>query len=406
MPHFHPTSIPALLAIALHLSLLPLSQASAATVSLKMILRDCDPPKRTDTTIVVTPGSAPPPAWAGSLPGSKALSIPINQPYKAPLQPQGDPSTYPARAVVRMDIPHPSGIAGQWTHNCSGILIGPSMVFAAAHCAYNNQIAYLWINTLVVRPGFDHGQDLPGVLPVKVVRIWHPSTFLEWNPITENPAFSDWAIFELEKPIGNDLGWVSVAPLGPEIRGQSLHVLSYPGHSHCMNHRPYPPGCDSVSRSDTLFHSYATLGDSTDIGFLFPLPGWRGESGSALLSCSGTKCAVHGDRIYEQTFAGLDSTASSAIARILESFTSPVSASAPSFREEQRVVVRLLPRFLRIVSPLPGSIEVVDASGKRLFVGARQDRWEVPTHLLGHGLRLIVVHGDGGRVICDKIALP
>lgn len=348
------------------------------------------------------------PGYTGDRPGIAPIPGPPwptpGKDFRGTFQPQGDPSTYPARAAVRVDATI-FGTNGKLAHFCSGTMVGPSAVLAAAHCAHRNVVS-AWIDTLVIRPGFDHASDLPGLPSARVRRIWHPRPWMESDYPGQNPIAYDWSILELDRPIGLEVGWLPIRSITSRDVGTYGHSLSYPGTAPCAISRPYPPDCDSISRSDTLFHTYGTIGSQDYYGYPLWFQAWYGESGSGLWKCSGDSCFALGPRTQMYQFVGLDSLAVGTIDRILSVITPPVSINHSPTAVSLKLRLVSIDGLLTIHFPQPGQVSIFDASGRSQGAYRVDSFLQFPSARLGHGLRLIIFHSRDGQVLQEKIFLP
>lgn len=125
---------------------------------------------------------------------------------------------YPWSAMGRLN----NGVGG----HCSGILVGPRLLATAAHCLWNPRTrAPIPVTSLTFVAGYDRGQYLKAS---KVARM-HPSP--GWNLATNNAGAGlagradDWALLELEDPLGEAVGWVG---LGADPQpGQRVTAAGY-----------------------------------------------------------------------------------------------------------------------------------------------------------------------------------
>lgn len=125
---------------------------------------------------------------------------------------------YPWSAMGRLN----NGIGG----HCSGILVGPRLLATAAHCLWNPRTrAPIPVTSLTFVAGYDRGQYLKAS---KVAGL-HPAP--GWNLATNNAGAGlagradDWALLELEEPLGEAVGWVAIA--GDPQPGQPLTAAGY-----------------------------------------------------------------------------------------------------------------------------------------------------------------------------------
>ena len=127
---------------------------------------------------------------------------------------------YPWSTVARVGFGH------GW---CSAVLIGPKLAATAAHCLWNKAThRNMEAAALNVVVGWDRGQltDGSGVARVVVSPRWVPDQVEHYGP---EQAAKDWALLELDKPLGDEVGWVA---LSDQIKpGQPIATVGY-GNDH------------------------------------------------------------------------------------------------------------------------------------------------------------------------------
>ncbi|MBX9634594.1 MAG: trypsin-like serine protease [Magnetospirillum sp.] len=146
---------------------------------------------------------------------------------------------YPWSAMGRLN----NGIGG----HCSGMLVGPKLLATAAHCLWNQRTrAVIPVTSLTFVAGYDRGTYLKAS---KVARM-HPSP--AWNfasPGGFAGRVNDWALLELEEPLGDEVGFVALGA-DPE-QGQAVTAA---GYGKDKAHVPTAHlGCHVLERRGGLF---------------------------------------------------------------------------------------------------------------------------------------------------------
>jgi len=405
-----PRSFRYLFAIVLSTSL----RSLASPVSQVVLVRDHVAGATRVDTIVGELDDSTAGSWVGTRPGVEGLPTPAfvsdTTPYanRRILQRTDAPPGWPGRIAVRLDQ---IGAQGEMQQQCSGTLVGPNFVLTGAHCLrleneVDTNIQAGWFgDPFYARPGFDKGRDLPisvnddhPLPPVRVVKSWIPRASVRGiapDSICEHGC--DWAVLELERDVGTELGWACVAPVHTSLLGKSFHILSYPAAPLLFT---IDSMSDTATRSDSLSHWWAPIGDASfpSGAWATPASAWQGESGSGMLDCADTNCrsgdaAVRGTRWMVGMFSPIDSAISGIIAAILKSVQVPSSIAkriAPTGFD-----LRASGAMLVASAPQEGQWQILSLDGRQLVPQAFGRTISVHIEALGGQVALIVFREPG-----------
>lgn len=182
-----------------------------------------------------------------------------------------DPSDYPIRTTVKIFTEKEGVLIG----NCSGSFISRKHVLTAAHCILGLNTDTLRINSINVCPVFDQGDFSPHFDCTYVSKVY---SFKDWNIMHE-----DFALLELEKPIGESTGWIGIGfnDFDSALTDGIFYKFTYPsGELPLLDSNTY--------NGDTLYYNYGKMNvvNTHSIGTSNAY-GITGESGSSLLKIVG-----------------------------------------------------------------------------------------------------------------------
>lgn len=339
-------------------------------------------------------------AWIGTRPGLDGLPTPDPWvengviKYRKPLSPIVADVGWPGRIAARLDA---------FGHQrCSASLIGPKFALTAAHCIHGESldlpIDQGWVSdSMFLRPGYNLGQSISGFDQVRVVKSWMARTKFEIVP--RYAGDDEWAILELEKDVGTELGWARVTPINYAKPYQWIHMLGYP-----FIPPDCPAGniCDTKTKTDTLCHTWVDMYFQPSYGtaqaWQFTAEGWGGESGSGAFHCSDDSCRsgnidVVGVRWTATNISAFDSLMSGVVAAILKDVKVP-----PASVENNR-----LPMFSLFVSgstlhgtaDREGEWQILSLDGRTAGSSGFGRSFAVTTDRLPTGVALIVFRAQG-----------
>lgn len=157
---------------------------------------------------------------------------------------------------------------------CSGIMISTKHILTAAHCVANMNENTLRNDSIFICPVFDNGEANPNFECSWVKKVFF---FENWGT-----SQTDFSVLELEAPVGEKTGWVSIGFDSDEtsLLDGIFYKFSYP----VITMPVFDP---NIYNGDTLYYNYGIVDFASEhkLG-ISNTNGIIGESGSSLVKVS------------------------------------------------------------------------------------------------------------------------
>ncbi|MEK7392494.1 MAG: hypothetical protein AAB214_07985 [Fibrobacterota bacterium] len=347
-------------------------------------------------------------SWIGTRPQSGIQGLPAEYPvenpdgsktYRHPLSPTDAVIGWPGRIAARLDRLQ---VDDSLYQDCSASLVGPKFAMTAAHClvypSCGPTIQEGWVtDSLYLRPGFNLGKSAPGYDRVRVVKSMLMRT--KFPGVAEYAGDDEWALLELEKDVGTELGWARVIPINYAWSIQWLHMMGYPQDPPAC---PVGSICDMATKTDTLCHSwvdtYFNPLDGTKMVWNQQGGGWGGESGAGVFRCSNSTCSqgdinLVGVRWTVSAISSMDSTMTGIIATLLKDVKVPTATTMD--REPGGFELRMISNALVGNAPRDGEWQILSLDGRAIGAPSFGRNLSVPADRLPRGVALVVFRAPG-----------
>jgi len=311
-----------------------------------------------------------------------------NYTYKRQASLDYDINDFPIRTSVRLF----KWVNDSLKSKCSGSIISRKHVLTAGHCvAYQNKDSLLY-DSLFVSPVFDNGE---------------PSVLFDGSWVSKIYIFENWnmrydfSILELEEPIGERTGWISIGFDSDDfsLLDGIFYKFSYPG--------VYMPQIDSsVYNGDTLYYGYGVADVATEEHIMIQATsGIPGESGSSLIKISNENFYTsYGVLSYSGYLRHCRLTNREYFA-LKDIIRNDLTVGIPELEIEDHISVYPNPATEWINMRLPyewkkGTLRIVDLQG-RTFLNQLNNKQETVLNIsdLTEGIYLLIIESENKRVV-------